>query len=63
MEQGLMRHALCVVLKKVYKKSKLLWKLNAAGRCVSVSEVRGDAARRGGHGHALFLEALVINEL
>ena len=30
------------------KKSKLLWKLNAAGRCVSVSEVRGDAARCGG---------------
>ena len=39
--------AWCVVLKKVYKKN-FIWGQNAAGRCVSVSEVRGDAARCGG---------------
>ena len=35
----------CVVLKKVYKKGNFIWGQNAAGRCVSVSDVCGDAAR------------------
>ena len=31
--------------KKVYKKRNFIWGQNAAGRCVSVSDVCGDAAR------------------
>lgn len=39
---------LCRPEKKVYKKRNFIWGQNAAGRCVSVSDVRGDAARCGG---------------